>query len=562
MSRKSFINAAAISMAGLFLVRFLSIIYAPLISMIIGGDSTPAGALNAATNAIFNPFYELSLAGLPMAVAKLISTYNARDDFDNSWRVYSLTSKVMMLLGVTVFAALFIFAEPLAAMALSSNQDGGVDISYAVAAVRLMSVSLLFIPLLSGLRGYLQGFKELLGVSVSQVIEQLVRIVVILVIAFGVTALMSGTVGHDTATTNGIMYSFIGIAISVVAGMVAIYPFYRKLRKGHRRSRTLQRRAGKLEVRSNGELLREVLSIAIPFTLANLAAQGYTMITTYTFNSSMIAAGYSVDAAQSFYQMYTFWTEKLVTIPLTFAMAFSMVLITFISSSLEQGKLKEVNRYILKCLQTVAFLTIAATIGINLLAGPMYMMFYGFGDSAAIPILVANSLRGLMFAFEVIIISILQGINRKWHALVLSVGGPLIKLALNHLLISLFGVYGDILATSIGLAFVVIAGFIVIVRATKFPVMQFIKSLLLVIINVAVMAVVIIAGEWLFNLLAPGFGTASRLNAFIYVFLFVIIGGGAYILFADWTGILQIFFGPEMSIKQIIRKITRRFRRS
>ena len=74
----------------------------------------------------------------------------------------------------------FIFAPQLAKMILGDLQGGNSlkDVSFVI---RLISFALLVIPMLSIERGYLQGHRYIKEPSISQVIEQFARILIILI---------------------------------------------------------------------------------------------------------------------------------------------------------------------------------------------------------------------------------------------------------------------------------------------------------------------------------------------------------------------------------------------
>ena len=80
--RNSFAGAAMISTVGLVITRVISVIYViPYSAMVMDTD---ASTVYNWAFAMYLPFYELSLAGLPFAIARLISMYNAKEEYTTS----------------------------------------------------------------------------------------------------------------------------------------------------------------------------------------------------------------------------------------------------------------------------------------------------------------------------------------------------------------------------------------------------------------------------------------------------------------------------------------------
>lgn len=67
-----------------------------------------------------------------------------------------------------------LFSTPLAALVMPDN--GGASVETMRIVLILISFALFFVPILSSLRGFYQGLKHMEIYSLSQVLEQLVRV--------------------------------------------------------------------------------------------------------------------------------------------------------------------------------------------------------------------------------------------------------------------------------------------------------------------------------------------------------------------------------------------------
>ena len=169
----------------------------PLVS-IIGDEGT--GVYQLAT-AVYALFFTLACGGLPVAVSRFVAADHETE------RLASIIVWISGAIGL-VFGAVFAALSPLFA-AVQGN-------SAAAAAYLAVAPALVFATVLSGLRGYFQGKGNLLPTSLSQLVEQAVKLFVGLWLArvFASRGAASGAVG-----------ALLGVSVSeiVASGAVALF---------------------------------------------------------------------------------------------------------------------------------------------------------------------------------------------------------------------------------------------------------------------------------------------------------------------------------------------------
>ena len=172
MKKSNFLEGAFIATSAIILTKILGVIYVIPFYSIIGEQG---GALYGYSYTIYNFFLSLSTVGFPLAISKLTSEYNTLGMNAEKVRLYKI-SKIFSLI---CFLICFIFAPQVANLIIGNIENGNTieDVSFTI---RMVSFALLVIPLLSIMRGYLQGHKYIKEPSLSQVIEQVVRVIVIL----------------------------------------------------------------------------------------------------------------------------------------------------------------------------------------------------------------------------------------------------------------------------------------------------------------------------------------------------------------------------------------------
>ena len=176
MKKDSFLKGTLIASIAIIITKILGVLYVIPFYKIIGEEG---GVLYSYAYNIYNLFLNISTAGIPVAISMIISEYIALNMLDAKEKTFRLSKKIIITLSLIAFLVLFIFAEKFA-LFFVSGIDGATNIKDISLAIRAISLSLIIAPFLSVLRGYLQGHKFISPGSTSQVWEQLVRIVIVL----------------------------------------------------------------------------------------------------------------------------------------------------------------------------------------------------------------------------------------------------------------------------------------------------------------------------------------------------------------------------------------------
>ena len=176
LRKNTFIQGTLISSSLLIFIKILGALYVIPFYKIIG---TGGGTLYSYAYNIYTLFLNISTAGIPVAMSMIISEYLALGMYDAKERAKKVGTKVITLLSIISFVIVF-FGSSYFARFLLSDMTGGHSVSEVSLVIKITSFCLLIIPFLSIIRGYLQGHKFITVTSFSQVIEQIVRIIVVL----------------------------------------------------------------------------------------------------------------------------------------------------------------------------------------------------------------------------------------------------------------------------------------------------------------------------------------------------------------------------------------------
>lgn len=142
----------------------------------------------------------IATVGIPLAVSKFISKYNSLGDYYTGMRMFKTGMSLMAVTGIITFLALFFSAELIANLIISDDELHNT-VEDVTMVIRMVSFALIITPSMSIMRGFFQGNQSMGPTAVSQVIEQIARIVFLLVAAFLIIYIFNGT------TTTAVGYA-------------------------------------------------------------------------------------------------------------------------------------------------------------------------------------------------------------------------------------------------------------------------------------------------------------------------------------------------------------------
>jgi stage V sporulation protein B len=164
IDRRSFVRGAAVLSAAGFFVKLVGVFYRIPLAMVIQGED--GLGIYQTIYPIYAWLLVFSTAGMPTAIAKLVSERLSRGDERGARWVYTVAMRLMLVIGVVTSAGLALVSRPLAEwIGDPLSAPGFVAIAPA----------LFFVAALSAYRGYFQGMNQMVPTAVSQVVEQVAK---------------------------------------------------------------------------------------------------------------------------------------------------------------------------------------------------------------------------------------------------------------------------------------------------------------------------------------------------------------------------------------------------
>jgi O-antigen/teichoic acid export membrane protein len=405
---------------GTILSKILGLIYVIPFFQIVGREGT---VLYQYSYVPYTIFISVATAGIPLAVSKFISKYNALEEYAVGRRLFKSGLVIMLFTGVMAFLIMYLAAPTLAEMSTSGKKANLEDVT---AVMRAVSFALIIVPFMSLIRGYFQGHQSMGPTALSQVVEQIVRIVFLLLGAFIVLKFLNGKI--VTAASVATFAAFIG----AIGGLIVLLWYWYK-RKPYL-DELLEKDKGTVNI-SLRESYKEIVLYATPFVFVGLANPLFQAIDQFTFSKAMEVIGKG-DFADSFFSILNFESHKIVIIPVSLATAFSLTLVPSITKAYMENDRQSLNRQINQTFQVLLFLTLPAAIGLSLLAEPVYTVFYQH-DILGTEVLRTYAPVAILFSIYPVTAAILQGINEQKYSILSLLVGLLVKLSLNIPLIKL-----------------------------------------------------------------------------------------------------------------------------
>lgn len=299
MKKNIFIKSTLILIVGSLLTRSLGLVIRIVYTRAIGSEGVNLYSLIMPTYSLIIAITQL---GLPTAISTLVARENKR-----SKRIIVSVMPIIIVLNI-IMITIIILSSKFIATKLLYNPS-------ATYPIMSLAVVLPFISISSILRGYFFGKQKMIPHTVSNVIEQIARLLIILLFL-------------PILIKKGSVYAVSGfVLLSAVSEIISIIVFLVYLPKNFTISKN--------EFKPDLSTTKEVLDLCIPTIsgrlIGNIAYFLEPIILTYVLKLS----GYSTSFIQGEYGVYNVYSVPLLVIPSFIVQAISTALIPEISKSYE-----------------------------------------------------------------------------------------------------------------------------------------------------------------------------------------------------------------------------------
>ena len=491
-----------------FISRLLGAAYIIPWYIWMGKHGAEANGLFTMGYNIYAWFLLISTAGIPVAVAKQVAKYNTKGQEEHSFAMIRGFLKFMSLLGL-VFAIIMYVLSPV----FANLSGGGKDL---IPVMQSLSWAVLIFPSMSVVRGFFQGHNNLKPYAISQIAEQVIRVIWMLLTAYFIMKVGSGD--YVEAVTQSTFAAFIGMGASL---LVLVYYLWKTGLLQH----IIHRPESDSQIDTKA-LLWDTIREAIPFIVTGSAIQLFQIIDQMTYSNVM--SWFTNFTRSELLVQFSYFSanpNKITMILIAVATSIGGVGIPLLTENYVKGDFRAAGKLVQDNLTMLVAFLLPATIGAVAIAEPLYTVFYGKPDSLALGLFILAMLQTVILGLYTVLSPMIQALFQNRKAILYFGYGVLVKLILQVPFIYVFKAYGPLLSTTIGLMIPIVLMYKEIHQVTHFNRKTvFKRSLLTAILTLIMLLVVLVAGFILGLVIKPN----GRVTSMIYVAL---IGGVGIVVY-------------------------------
>lgn len=404
----------------------------------------------------------VSSAGVPVAISIITSEKLANKDYRGAKRVFNVSLRLLLISGLIFSSALFFGADFLI------NQHIIRD-SRAYYSIIALAPAVFFVTFLASFRGYLQGWQIMTPTATSEVVEQLVRVITMLVFA-------------DLFMPYGLAYAAGGASMGAGAGafcaLLVLMWFYRRLKR--RLHEEIEAQDDSIPQESAGHIIKRLLKLALPVSLTSLMLPIGANLDLLIVPQRLEVAGFDVRHATELFGYLTGMAVPLVNLATIFTAAMTISLVPSISESRTLERFDAIRDKIRLAFRVAMIITFPCFMGLFFLAEKVAALIYNAPGAAGA--IQTMSVGILFLGMHQISTGILQGLGKTAIPVINMILACLVKVVMSWWLtaIPLLGIKGASMATvaDFAVAAIINMGFIYKYTGFTFSLGSLLKPLL------------------------------------------------------------------------------------
>lgn len=393
MAKKTFLKGAVILGVAGIIIKVLGAFFRIPLANIIG--DTGMGYYQTAYP-VYVLLLTLSTAGIPTAIARLVSERTAEGNHREAYRIFRLSFKLLFIIGVVCSAILFFGAPYIVGMYARPE---------AVYAMRAIAPALFFVPLMASFRGYFQGLQDMTPTAISQVFEQLFRVIgglslALILVPYGIQYAAAGA-------------SF-GATAGAIFGLIAIVIVYAKQRKAIQ-ANVLASPADAV-AEASSDILKKIIIIAVPITIGAAIMPIMTNIDLVIVMRRLTATGFTGEEANDLYGQLSGFAAPLINFPQVLTQSMAMSLVPAIAAAHRTNDRESLQQNVTLGLRTAMLVGMPCAVGLFVLAKPIMLLLYPAEAESAVSAsgCLAVLAVGVIFLSSVqTLTGMLQGIGKQ-----------------------------------------------------------------------------------------------------------------------------------------------------
>lgn len=344
---KSLFKTVALITVFSFFTRISGFLFRIILSRVVGAEGV---GLYQVASSVFMVLLTIISSGLPLIISRMSATYLANNEKKKEASLVMVALIFALIMSVLLCLIVFLFKGAFSKLFTDER---------CMEILIVLLPSLVFSSVYSVLRGALWGRGNYFALCVTELYEQIVRIILcVLVISSTFSAL-------ENALNMGWTMS-IACLLSMIL-VVLLYFYY----------------GGKL-VKPKREFLSPIIKQSTPITLMRIAGSLLQPLIAFIVPARLVAIGYTNSQAMSLFGVAVGMTMPLLYVPTTIIGSLSTALVPDISTAIAQNNNKHIEErinssiffaLIISCLFVPIFLGMGEQMGIflydNIMSGTL-----------------------------------------------------------------------------------------------------------------------------------------------------------------------------------------------
>ncbi len=438
---------------------------------------------------LYLPIYSLSMAGLPIAISRMVAESVSAKRFADTKKLLRLSRRAFAITGVAGTAIMllatyfYLYNEPFRRFAnITSNTD-------SVYSIVIISFSILFCCMMSSLRGYYEGLRNMIPTAVSQVIEALGKLVLGLALVWGTKYVCINVYGMTEVQSLPFAAgaAVLGVTLGTAAGALYLFIMHKLKGDGITEAELLESPAPQ----SSRALIKSLAVIALPIVLGSMVRDIASLVDLTTvkgridglaqanpnliydyYNVTGLAAEELNDIPTYLYGVYKNFAYSIYNLVPTLTSVIGVSAIPALSTAWtmkESGGIKQSSESIIRLTSIIAF---PAGFGIAFLSGPILELLYSSrpnGVTIATPVMTMLGIGAIFAGIAVPLTNMLQAIGKQNIPVINMAVGVALKIAVNYILVGIesVNIVGAAVGTTVCYAYIFLANLICYIKYSK-----------------------------------------------------------------------------------------------
>ena len=415
MTKKSLIQSAAIlSVAGL-ICKFLGAAFRIPLANWIGSE----GMAN------YSPAYQLyafllviATAGVPVAISRMTAERNAVGEYREAIRVFKISRALMFGIGLLGALILFFFSDTIAEL---------INVPGSSLSMKATALALVLVPVMSAYRGLFQGMQNMKPTAISQIIEQLFRVIFGLLLAALCMKGLMFAADYDIYE-RGAAGGCFGASAGSIGGLGIIMVIYLLNRK------TIKNRIDNdthTYVEPAGDIMKKIIAIAVPISIGSAILPIVNLTDSAVVVTRLMDSGFDQVTAKTMFGQLTGFAQPLISFPQVFMQAIVLSIVPMVAAAKKLGDLDGVKSNSVLSLRMASIIAIPCSVGLIVLAKPALLLLYPAQQEDAIAAVPCMQVLAIGFIFSGLVAAmtgIMQGLGKQNYPVINLAIGVVVKI--------------------------------------------------------------------------------------------------------------------------------------